>query len=651
MTTLTHPTARTGAGQAPELRAVVAASRTAVATAALFSLFMNLLLLVPSLYMLQVYDRVLSTGNVNTLLMLTLIATFLFIVFGGLEWLRSQVMIVASMRFDAMLGPSVHDAIFARTLATAGRQASAQPLEDLDKVRQFITGPGLFALLDSPWVPIYVAIMFVFHPWMGMAALFSIVVLVIFTFWTEMATGDLLKEANRANVAANQQTVSHLRNAEAIAAMGMLPSLRERWLGERNAALDAQHRASARAGLISAMSKTYRMTSQSLVLGLGAYLAIRHEISPGMVIAGSILLGRALAPIDQLIGSWRTLSAARIGYGRLSELLTTHPARDEPMSLPAIRGEFRIEKLVISPVGVRRPVIKEITLQIPAGSQLAIIGPSAAGKSTLLRALLGLHRPAAGSLRLDAVELAQYPREDLGRSIGYLPQDVELLDGTIAENIARFGFIDPEAVVKASRRAGVHEMIGAMPDGYETRLHGNFTLSAGQRQRVALARAMYGDPAVVILDEPNSNLDEAGNAALQLALAELRSSGTTVVVVTHRSQLLELMDSVMVLVDGRISCLGTPAQVAEALQQRRQAMQGHAANGVNGASGANGATGAAGVNGGQAGSGKAAFPAQGVNPVGGTTGSGMANGSKSTGTNGAKPVVPASVAPSSETRQ
>ncbi len=619
MTTSPNSPARNRADTAPELRAVVAASRTAVFTAALFSLFMNLLLLVPSLYMLQVYDRVLSTGSVPTLLMLTLIATFLFIVFGGLEWLRSQVMIVASMRFDAMLGPTIHDAIFARTLATAGRQASAQPLEDLDKVRQFITGPGLFALLDAPWVPVYVVIMYVFHPWMGAAALFSIAVLVIFTIWTEMATAHLLQEANRANIAANQQTASHLRNAEAIAAMGMLPSLRERWLGERHAALDAQHRASARAGLISAMSKTYRMTSQSLILGLGAYLAIRHEISPGMVIAGSILLGRALSPIDQLIASWRTQTAARIGYARLSELLKAHPPAAEPMPLPAIRGEFRIEKLVIAPTGVRRPVIKEISMQIPAGSQLAVIGPSAAGKSTLLRALLGLHRPVGGSLRLDAIELTQYSREDLGRSIGYLPQDVELLDGTIAENIARFGFIDPEGVVKAAKRAGVHEMIGAMPDGYETRLHGNFTLSAGQRQRVALARALYGDPAVVILDEPNSNLDEAGNAALQQALTELRTAGTTVVVVTHRSQLLEQMDTVLVLVDGRISCLGTPAQVAEALQQRRQAMQAHASDAANGVQGASGPH--------------------------------AVNGSKAPTTNGAKASVPSPIAPSVETRQ
>ena len=643
MTTSPNTALHNGTDTAPELRAVVAASRTAIVTAAVFSLFMNLLLLVPSLYMLQVYDRVLSTGSVPTLLMLTLITTFLFIVFGGLEWLRSQVMIVASMRFDAMLGPSVHDAIFARTLATAGRQATAQPLEDLDKVRQFITGPGLFALLDSPWVPVYVVIMFVFHPWMGAAALFSIAVLVIFTIWTEMATGDLLQQANRANIAANQQTASHLRNAEVIAAMGMLPSLRERWLEQRHTALDAQHHASMRAGLISAMSKTYRMTSQSLILGLGAYLAIRHEISPGMVIAGSILLGRALAPIDQLIASWRMLTGARLGYGRLSELLKSHPPLPEAMPLPAIRGEFRIEKLVIAPAGTRRPVIKEISLQIPVGSQLAVIGPSAAGKSTLLRALLGLHRPMAGSVRLDAIELAQYPREDLGRSIGYLPQDVELLDGTIAENIARFGFIDPEAVVKAARRAGVHEMIGAMPEGYETRLQGNFTLSAGQRQRVALARAMYGDPSVVILDEPNSNLDEAGNAALQQALADLRASGTTVVMVTHRSQLLEQMDLVMVLMDGRISCLGTPAQVAETLQQRRQAMQ---------------ATGANPASAGDAQHGKPAHPAQGASGAHGSHGANAANTAAGTGsingtsgTSGTRSSVPSPVVPSVETRQ
>jgi ATP-binding cassette subfamily C protein EexD len=563
------PTVMRAAGTPPELRAVLVASRNALLTAALFSLFLNLLMLVPSLYMLQVYDRVLSTGSVPTLMMLTLITVFLFMVFGGIEWLRSQLMIITSVRFDAMLGPVIHDAIFARTLDSGGRLASAQPLEDLDRVRQFITGPGLFALLDVPWVPVYVALMFVFHPWIGGAAVFSILVLAAFTAWTELATNGLLTEANRAGLAANGQTASHLRNVEAIAAMGMLPQLRERWMKERAHALDAQHRASAWAGLIAALSKTYRLTSQSLILGLGAYLAIRREISPGMVIAGSILLGRALAPIDQLVASWRTLVAARTGYTRLSDLLKAHPAVPDHMPLPDICGAYRIEKLVVAPPGTRTAVIRELTLSIPAGSQLGVIGPSGAGKSTLARTLLGLLRPMAGSLRLDGAEIGQYSRSVLGRSVGYLPQDVELLDGTLSENIARFGDIDPDAVVRAAQRAGVHEMIVGLPEGYDTRLQGSFTLSAGQRQRVALARALYGEPAVVILDEPNSNLDEAGNAALQRALTELRTEGSTVVIITHRSSVLAQMDAVLLLSEGRVALHGTPAEVADALKRRQ----------------------------------------------------------------------------------
>lgn len=562
---------------APELSAVIKASRSAVSSAAVLSLFLNLLMLVPSLYMLQVYDRVLSTGSVPTLLMLTLITVFLFVLFGGIEWLRSQVMIVASARFDAMLGPVVHDAIFRCALASGGRVASAQPLEDMDRVRQFITGPGLFALLDSPWVPVYVALMFVFHPWMGLAAIVSIIVLAVLTAWTELATNQLLQEANRASITANTQTASHLRNSEAITAMGMLPRLRERWLRERGNAMYAQHHASTRAGLIAALSKTYRLTSQSLILGLGAYLAIRREISPGVVIAGSILLGRALSPIDQLIGSWRTLVGARACYARLSNLLLTYPAPADVMPLPEIRGEYRLDKLTVLPPGASMPVIRELSLHIVAGSQLGVIGPSAAGKSTLLRSLLALHKSAAGSLQLDGAEIGQYARDALGRAIGYLPQDVELLDGTIAENIARFGEIDAEAVVKAARRAGTHEMIVALPQGYETRLQGNFTLSAGQRQRVALARALYGDPAVVILDEPNSNLDEAGNAALQTALQALREVGSTVILVTHHGSILGLMDSVVLLLEGRVALHGKPDEVASALQQRRQAVRAAAA--------------------------------------------------------------------------
>ena len=551
----------------PVLQAIARASRSAVFSAALFSMFLNLLMLVPSLYMLQVYDRVLSTGSVPTLVVLTVITVFLFMVFGGLEWVRSRIMIVASTRFDNMLGPAVHDAIFARAMASAGRHASAQPLDDIDRVRQFVTGVGLFALLDVPWVPLYVGLMFLFHWWMGVAAVASIVVLAILTLWNELATRHLLQESNHASRAANQQTTLHLRHAEVITAMGMLPRLRERWRSERVYALDAQHDASARAGMISAISKTYRLTSQSLILGLGAYLALRREISPGMIIAGSVLLGRALAPIDQLIGSWRSLDTARDAYRRLRELLGTYAPRAERMALPQIRGEYQLDKLVVTPAGATAPIIKDLSLHIPAGTQVGIIGPSAAGKSTLVRTLLGLYPPTAGALRLDGAELTQYECSALGDAMGYLPQDVELLDGTLAENIARFGEVNAEAVVRAARLAGVHEMILGLPEGYDTRLDGNRTMSAGQRQRVALARAVYGDPAVVVLDEPNSNLDEAGSAALDRALAALRSTGATVIIVTHRSWVLEQLDRVLLLIDGKLACYGRPNEVAAALSQ------------------------------------------------------------------------------------
>ena len=553
---------------APALKAVFKASRAAIITAAICSLFLNLLMLVPTIYMLQVYDRVLSTGSLPTLLMLTLITVFLFSVYGGLEWLRAQVLVISSMRFDAMLSAKIHDAIFSRAIASGGRRSNAQPLDDLDKVRQFVTGAGLFALLDAPWMPIYIAVMYMFHPWMGGMAIACMVILTALAIWNEFATRELLQDANRFNLTANYQTASHLRNAEVITSMGMLERLRVRWMDDRSAALNAQHEASGRAGFIAALSKTFRLTSQSLVLGLGAYLAIQREISPGMVIAGSILLGRALAPIDQLIANWRGLSAARSSYSRLSELLLTHEESQHAMSLPEVVGDYKLDKIVVTPDGARGPIIKELSMRIQSGTQLAVIGPSAAGKSTLVRTLLGLHTPVSGSVRLDGAELNQYQRNALGDAIGYLPQDIELLDGTIAENIARFGFIDSEAVVKAARRAGVHEMILALPNGYESKLEGHFTLSAGQRQRVALARALYGDPKVVILDEPNSNLDEAGNAALLKALTELRQLGSTVIIVTHRHNILEQMDRVLVMVDGKLSLYGTRDQVALALSQK-----------------------------------------------------------------------------------
>ncbi|MEJ8827201.1 type I secretion system permease/ATPase [Variovorax humicola] len=555
------------AGSGTALKEALDACRASFMSAAFFSLFVNLLMLLPAIYMLQIYDRVMTSGSESTLLMLTLIVVFLFVVLGGLEWLRAQILIVSSMRLDALLGPKVHDAIFTRTLSSGGRQADAQPLTDLDRVRQFLTGQGLFAILDVPWLPIYVAVMFMVHWWFGIGAILSALVLISLAVWNEVATRDLLQDANKHEAKANLKTAAHLRNIEVIESMGMLPRLRERWSAVHDAALRSQHQASRRAGLISALSKTFRLVVQSLMLGLGAYLALRRDISAGSIIAGSILLGRALAPIDALIGNWRGVVSARAAYGRLSELLAATPDRPAPMQLPEPRGEYRLDKLVIQPPGARTPLIDGLSLVIDAGTQVAVLGASGAGKSTLLRALLGLHKPKTGELRLDGAELDQYEREAMGRNIGYLPQDVELLEGTVAENIARFGEVDSDAVVAAAELAGVHAMILGFAEGYETRLDSGFVLSAGQRQRVALARAVYKVPKIVILDEPNSNLDEAGNAALHRALLELRHMHSTVVIVTHRTQVLSQVDRILLLVEGKLALYGARDQITSKLQQ------------------------------------------------------------------------------------
>jgi ATP-binding cassette subfamily C protein EexD len=367
---------------------------------------------------------------------------------------------------------------------------------------------------------------------------------------------------------AQQLAQSNLRNAEVIEAMGMLPRMRERWQEKQIALLTLQSRASGKSGMISSISKTFRLTIQSLALGLGAYLAIHKEITPGLVIAGSILLGRAMAPLDQIIATWRGFLQARVAYQRLAKLLDEIPAKIVPMPLPAPLGEVSLEKAVITPPGAVAPIIKGISLVIEAGTQLAIIGPSAAGKSTLARAILGLYQPTNGSVRLDGAEIEQWDREQLGRYIGYLPQDVELLDGSISENIARFGNIDPDQVVAAAQAAGIHDMVLHLPEGYDSKIVGNGNvLSAGQRQRLGLARALYGNPQVILLDEPNSNLDQAGDQALLDTLANLKQQRRTVIVITHRSNVLSQVDKILLLVNGEAALYGTRDQVLAALQQ------------------------------------------------------------------------------------
>ncbi|MCQ8129987.1 type I secretion system permease/ATPase [Methylomonas rivi] len=538
--------------------------------AGFFSLFINLLLLVPSFYMLAVYDKVLVSGSESTLLMLSLLAVFLFLVMGGLEWIRSQILIASSARLDGLLGGRVFDSMFTQMLASGGRSSSAQALQDLLQLRQFLTGPGLFAFFDAPWMPIYLVLMFLFHWAFGVVAVISGLILAALAIWNEIATKQDLNKANQASQEANQFTQRNLRNAEVIEAMGMLPRLRERWQQQQSEVIALQGKASSKAGLISGLVKTFRLAIQSLVLGLGAYLAIHKEITPGLVIAGSILLGRALAPLDLMVNTWRGFSQAREAFHRLTTLLETFPKVEPAMPLPEPQGHLTVEQLIIAPPGCNQPIIKGISLTIDPGQTVAIIGPSAAGKSTFVRALLGLYRPAKGAVRLDGAEIQQWNREQLGDYLGYLPQDVELLDGTVSENIARFREVDPDQVVAAAQQAGIHDMILRLPQAYDTRLVGGGQLmSAGQQQRIGIARALYGNPKVVVLDEPNANLDQAGDAALMDTLAQLKRQGKTVVVVTHRNNLLSLADKILLLVDGQAAAFGPRDEVLAALSQPR----------------------------------------------------------------------------------
>jgi ATP-binding cassette subfamily C protein EexD len=551
-----------------ELAQAIRHCRQSFQSAAIFSLFINLLMLLPAIYMMQVYDRVLGSSSTSTLLMLTLLAVVLFIMLGALEWVRSQILIRVSTRFDLLLNERLYRVLFRQALVSGGK-SSAQPLGDLLVLRQFLTGNGLFAFFDAPWMPVYVGLLFVFHFTFGVVAVISAVLLILLAVWNERATHDDLEQANRVSVESANITARNLRNAEVVHALGMLPDLMARWKEKQQRLIMLQARASEKAGLIAALSKTYRLTIQSLILGLGAWLAIDKEISPGLMIGGSILLGRALAPIDLMIGSWKQFLSARTAYDRLNTLLAQFPVEPERMPLPSPKGTLRAEQAVVAPPGAKTAVIKGLSFTIEAGTFVALIGSSASGKSTLARALLGIWPVANGAIRLDGADVSQCERSTIGSHIGYLPQDIELFDGTIADNIARFGELDADKVVAAAQLAGVHEIILRLPQGYDTEIGGTGgVLSAGQRQRVGLARALYGNPVLVILDEPNSNLDDQGEQALAKALSELKRRGCTVIVITHRLGILSLVDRIMVLNEGLLALDGPRDEILAKLNQR-----------------------------------------------------------------------------------
>ncbi|CAH0134114.1 type I secretion system permease/ATPase [Pseudomonas brassicacearum] len=550
-----------------ELEGALAVCKGSFLSVGLFSFFVNLLMLVPSFYMLQVYDRAVGSASLSTLLMLTLIMLLLMITMGGLEWVRSRIMVRISTRLDTLLSQRLFDASFKQALNTSGMNATAQPLSDLNGLRQFLTGNGLFAFFDAPWIPIYLAVMFMFHSWYGWMGIVSAVLLGALAFANEKLTHSPLQTANREQMAATAFTNKSLRNAEVVQSMGMLASLRQHWSGRTHKVLALQSLASDRAATMTSASRTFRQIVQSLVLGLGAYLTINHQISSGLMIAGSILLGRALAPIDQLIGVWKGFLGARSQYARLHELLLKIAAEPERMSLPAPEGAIRVEGLSAGSPDARKPIIRGVSFQVAAGEAVGIIGPSGAGKSTLARALLGVWPSLAGTVRLDGADISQWRREELGPYIGYLPQDIELFEGTISQNISRFGPVDAPAVVAAARMAGVHELVLQLSDGYDTLIGANGGgLSGGQRQRVGLARALYGEPRLVVLDEPNSNLDEAGEKMLAEALQKLKQSRATVFVITHRPGVLAQVDKLLVLNHGELSLFGPRDQVLARLR-------------------------------------------------------------------------------------
>lgn len=545
--------------------------KSAFLSAAGFSMVINLLMLVPSIYMLQVYDRVVPTGNRSTLLMLTLIVFVLFLTMSLIEWVRTQILVRVSGRLELLLNQRVFAVAYKQSLYSGGQRASTQPFDDLTGLRQFLTGSGLFAFFDAPWLPMYIALMFVFHPWYGWFSIGTGIILVLIAIANEKATAKTLATANQLAIVGRGQISRNLRNAEVIEAMGMLGNIRQRWLSTTHQVLTLQSVASSRAGLIGALSKVVRLTSQSLILGLGAYLVIEREVSPGLMIAGSILLGRALAPIDMVIANWKGFINARGQYQRLNELLLQIPVDAEKMPLPAPVGLIKFEEAQVIPPGAKVPALKGITLTIDPGDFLGVIGPSGAGKSTFARALLGIWPTSSGKIRLDGAEVSAWNRDELGPYIGYLPQDVELFEGSVSENIARFGEIDPEAVVKAAKMADVHELILRLPEGYDTLIGASGgVLSGGQRQRIGLARALYGDPVLVVLDEPNSNLDEHGEFALGNALKRLKQNQATVILVTHRQNVLSHVDKLLILSDGQLAVYGARDQVIAHLQQSSQ---------------------------------------------------------------------------------
>ena len=543
-----------------ELRRVLEGCRGYFVTAVAFSLAINLLYLAAPLYMLQVYDRVISSGSQVTLLMLTIALLIAFIALAGLDTVRARVLTRASIRLDRLVAGRVMSAVIDRASSLGG--ARSQLLRDFDVFRQFVTGPGIHAVFDLPWAPIYILVIFALHPWLGAFALSSAVVLVAMALINEWLVRPPLTESSEAATRNYAFTEMSLRNWEVVQAMGMIGGLLQRWGRDRNRMLERQVIASDRAATMQSIIKLLRLSMQSVILALGAYLVIERSTTVGAMFAASILLGRALQPVEQLVGSWRNLVAAGAAYKRLQDLLAMVPLRDPNLALPRPTGRLSVEGLSYAPPGSNKSTLRGVTFRIEAGEVLGVIGPSGAGKSTLARQLVGVMGPSVGAVRLDGADVSTWPRDQLGQHLGYLPQDIELFADSVAANISRFQQDDDAKVIDAARLAGVHEMILRLPQGYETQVgEGGAVLSGGYRQRIGLARAVYGSPSLVVLDEPSSNLDSEGDAALAECITQLKQVGVTVVIISHRPATLGVVDKILLIRDGAAELFGTRAEV------------------------------------------------------------------------------------------
>ncbi|WP_316190271.1 type I secretion system permease/ATPase [Bradyrhizobium sp. SZCCHNS2096] len=554
-----------------ELSDALRSCRSAFLGVGVMSCIINLLYLTGSIFMLEVYDRVLPSRSVPTLIGLVLLAAGLYLAQGVLDLIRGRVLGRIGTALDESLNGRVFDTIVRLPLTVGRRNEGLQPLRDLDNVRAFLGSQGPSAFFDLPWLPLYLAICFAFHVLIGVTALAGAIVLVILTLVTEYLTREPAKQAMGLAAQRNDLATASRRNAEVLVAMGMAGRLLQRWSETNEKYLAGNQRASDVAGGLGAIAKVLRMMLQSSVLAVGAYLVIHQEATAGIIIASSILSGRALAPVDLAIAHWKSFVTARQSWRRLNQLLQAMPARPAPTLLQPPASRLSVEGISIAAPGDQKVVVQDITFALSAGQGLGIIGPSASGKSSLVRALVGVWRPGRGHVRLDGAALDQWSSDELGRHIGYLPQDVELFAGTVAQNICRF---DPQAsadsIIAAAKDAGVHDMIIKMRDGYDTQVgEQGAALSAGQAQRVALARALYGNPFLIVLDEPNSNLDTEGDEALTRAVRAARGRGAIVVVVAHRPIGIEAVDQILVMKDGRMQAFGPKETVlAQVLQPR-----------------------------------------------------------------------------------